>query len=52
MLSDNHARVQLKRELAATGQCPFAIAALAIEQADRLQARIKELERKLACLPK
>jgi hypothetical protein len=37
----------LRRELAETGQDPFTIAALAMEQNQRLQRRIKHLEERL-----
>jgi len=38
---------QTRRELASTGQCPFTIAALALEQNKRLQERITLLEKRL-----
>lgn len=37
----------IRRELAQTGQDPFHIAALAIEQNKRLRRRIDELENRL-----
>ena len=38
----------LRRELANSGQDPFTIAALALEQNERLQRRIKRLEQQLS----
>ena len=38
---------QTRRELASTGQCPFTIASLALEQNKRLQERISKLEAQL-----
>jgi len=38
----------LRKELATSGQDPFQIAALALEQNHRLQEKIKQLEQMLA----
>lgn len=38
---------RLRKELASTGQDPFTIAALALEQNERLQQRIRTLENKI-----
>lgn len=38
---------ELRRQIAESGQCPFNLAALALERNNRLQQRIAELEAKL-----
>jgi hypothetical protein len=47
MAADTTDSSSLRRELASSGQDPFTIAALALEQNERLQRRIKRLEQQL-----
>ena len=47
MHSPDQSISDLRRQLAETGECPFTIAALALEQTQRLQVRIRQLERQL-----
>ena len=50
MASENTQSFYMRRELASSGQDPFTIALLALEQNQRLQRRIKQLEKRLADL--